>query len=63
MIKIDKELSQKYIKNGNLQLEELQKAYACVNLKAVSVGNGVNVYCIALSEDLLSDTREVYLAG
>lgn len=63
MIKINKELSQKYIKNGNLQLEELRKSYACVNLRAVSVGNGVNVYCVSLAEDLLSDAREVYLAG
>lgn len=63
MIKIDRVLSEKFVKNGNLQLEELQKAYACVNLRSVSIGNGVNVYCIALSEDLLSATREVYLAG
>lgn len=63
MIKIDRVLSEKFIKNGNLQFEELQKAYACVSLKSVSIGNGVNVYCVNLAEDLLSDAREVYLAG
>ena len=63
MIKIDRVLSEKFIKNGNLQLEELQKAYACVNLRAVSVDNGVNVYCVSLCKDLLSDAQEVYLAG
>lgn len=63
MIKIDRVLSEKFVKNGNLQLEELQKAYACVNLRAVSVGNGVNVYCVNLRKDLLSDAQEVYLAG
>ena len=63
MIKIDRVLSEKFVKNGNLQLDELQKAYACVNLKSVSIGNGVNVYCVSLCKDLLSDAQEVYLAG
>lgn len=59
----DPELSAKYVADGNLQLSELRKDYAEVEVISASISAKRSVYVVRLREDLVSDSSFVVLVG
>ena len=59
----DEELSAKYVVDGNLQLAELKKNYAEVEVVSASISAKRSVYTLRLREDLISDEFVAVLEG
>lgn len=59
----DAELSAKYVADGNLQLGELRKDYAEVEVISASISAKRSVYVVRLREDLVSEEFFVVLVG
>ena len=62
-MRYDEELSAKYVVDGNLQLAELKKNYAEVEVVSASISAKRSVYTLRLREDLVSEEFFAALVG
>lgn len=59
----DAELSNKYVIDGNLQLYQMKKDFAEVEVILASISAKRSVYVVRVREDLVSDSSFVALVG
>lgn len=62
-MRYDVELSEKYVVDGNLQLADLKKDYAEVEVVSATVSARRSVYEVRLREDLVSQEFIAVLQG